>query len=515
MAAKSSHFNSVGQILWNRWDLSQKLRDIASYNIFYSTYVTSPNTLTAARNALTFALQHEIEIQPWERRLNLDLLDPEGLMEYHNAKMFDLSRSADTGVQLDLGLKLKVLPSVMAGIQYALLTQKCIIADPSSEDRMTIALGAVNKKECYPCLIVCSRNNKEQWFKKACELLPGDVQVMDGCDAPPDPSGKLILFAEHSFLEKTFDLPSFPRNNTKGSRALIVDDAHLYKNSDARRTQNLLAIRKGVSYRLLLTDYPVDLSYTDLRVLLRILGRAADFEDLYDSLYTASRDPLVNVARDRLGFGYRYNTVVRRLHFKLRATCMLRRSDDRDLDVQERVVHLPLSNDFPENLNPEQIKHPLHVIGVKKIEGAIRWLYYFLPKCVGKTLIFAHHNDVVDRISSALSIPAYYGKTTSDRARSKIIDDFQNSERQQALIISNDMEFDCDFPAVSNVVCVEMPRSLSKYENILNHVVSGNSQKAIYVYFLVSENILDKRAQYRLQFREKEYGAIMDGEIRL
>jgi superfamily II DNA or RNA helicase len=155
------------------------------------------------------------------------------------------------------------------------------------------------------------------------------------------------------------------------------------------------------------------------------------------------------------------------------------------------------------------------VIGVKKIEGAIRWLNYFLPKCAGKTLIFAHHNDVVERISSALSIPAYYGKTTSNRTRLKVMDEFQNSEKQRALIVSNDMEFDCDFPAVSNVVCVEMPRSLSKYENILNRVVCGDGQKVIYVYFLVSENILDKRAQYRLQFREKEYDAIMDGEIRL
>jgi hypothetical protein len=134
---------------------------------------------------------------------------------------------------------------------------------------------------------------------------------------------------------------------------------------------------------------------------------------------------------------------------------------------------------------------------------------------VGKTLIFAHHNDVVERISSALSIPAYYGKTTRDRARSKITDEFRNNERQQVLIISNDMEFDGDFPGVSNVVCVEMPRSLSKYENILNRVVCGDSQKVVYAYFLVSENILDKRAQYRLQFREKEYDAIMDGEIRL
>lgn len=256
----------------------------------------------------------------------------------------------------------------------------------------------------------------------------------------------------------------------------------------------------------------MDLSYTDLHVLLRILGREADFEDLYDALYTASRDPLINATRN---LGYGYQTILRRLHFKLRATCMLHRSDDRDLDVQERVVHIPLSNDFPDGLNAEEIKHPLHVVGVKKIEGAIRWLHFFLPQCVGKALIFAHHNDVVERLSAALQIPAYYGKTSSETKRNQIIAEFRSNDRQQALIVANDMELDYDFAAVSNLVCVEMPRSLSKYENILNRVVCGDTQKVIYVYFLVSENILDKRAQYRLQFREKEYDAIMDGEIKL
>jgi hypothetical protein len=368
MAANSSHFNSVGQIIWNRWDLARQLREVASYNLFYGTYVTSPTTLTLARNALSFARQHGIEIKSWGK-LNLDLLDAEGLMEYHSAKMFDLSRSDETWSRLTLRVKPNVSPSVMTGIQYALLAQRCIIADPSWDDRMTIALATIQQKGCYPCLIVCSRDGRIQWQKKIREILPDDVQAMDVGDALPSLLQKAIFFIEHSTLEKHFQLPGFLQPKCKGSTALIVDDAHMYKNSDARRVQNILAIRKGMPYRLLLTDYPVDLSYTDLRVLLRILGREADFEDLYDSLYTASRDPLINASRN---LGYGYKTVLRRLHFKLRATCMLRRSDDRELGVQERVVDIPLSNDLPEDMNPEEIKHPLRVIGVKKIEGAIR-----------------------------------------------------------------------------------------------------------------------------------------------
>jgi hypothetical protein len=105
----------------------------------------------------------------------------------------------------------------------------------------------------------------------------------------------------------------------------------------------------------------------------------------------------------------------------------------------------------------------------------------------------------------------HYGKISSERERTKIMEEFLNNERQPALIVANDIELSCDFPAVSNIVCAEMPRSLSKYENSLDRVAGTDSEKMIYVYFLVSEDHLDKRAQYRLQFREREYDVVMDG----
>jgi superfamily II DNA or RNA helicase len=289
-----------------------------------------------------------------------------------------------------------------------------------------------------------------------------------------------------------------------------VDEAHLFKNPEARRTQNLLAIRKGVSYRFLLTDYPADLSYQDLRILLKILDREDEFEDLYDSLRTASRDPLVNASRDYY-YGYGHQTKLRRLHFKLRTSCMVRRADDRELNIQERIMNIGLTSGFPAEFDPDAIKHPLHVIGVRKIEGTIQWLRLFLQGCSDKTLIFAHHNDVVEKVGAALGIPAYYGKIASERERNKVIQDFRCGNKSKPLMIANDIELEWDLPDVSQVVFVEMPRSLSKYENILSRITGDDIKKSISVYFLVSDNLLDKRAQYRLQFREKEYDVIMNG----
>ncbi len=127
-------------------------------------------------------------------------------------------------------------------------------------------------------------------------------------------------------------------------------------------------------------------------------------------------------------------------------------------------------------------------------------------------MIFAHHNDVLERIAAALNIPTYYGKTVSEKQRNKIIHDFREVPECQALMMANDVEIEWNFPEVAQVVYVEMPRSLSKYENLLNRV--GNHEKLVSVYFLVSENFLDKRAQYRLQFREKEYDVVMDGGMK-
>jgi hypothetical protein len=187
---------------------------------------------------------------------------------------------------------------------------------------------------------------------------------------------------------------------------------------------------------------------------------------------------------------------------------MVRRGEDRELNIQEHVVGVGLT-DIPADLDLEQIKHPLHMIGVKKINGAIGWLHSFLCQHPGKTIIFAHHNDVLERIAATLNIPAYYGKTGSEKQRNKIMQDFRDIPECQALMIANDVEIEWDFPEVNQIVYVEMPRSLSKYENLLNRV--SNHEKLVSVYFLVSENVLDKRVQCRLQFREKEYDVVMDG----
>ena len=505
MSNKTSYFNQFAQILWNRYDLAKELRSIATYNLYYGTYITSPTTLRIAKETYAFAGRHGIDIKLHGRFDNL-LRDPITLMEYHNARMFELSRAEDTSFVLLKPLKQTILSSVIAGIQYALLTQKCIIADPSLDDRVTIALGALHQKECYPCLLVCSKDAKPYWHEKIRALLPDDVQLIDNPGIVTALPPKAILIVEHTLLEKPFRLPAFSQQANKVRISLIVDEAHLFKNPEARRTQNMLELRRGTSYRLLLTDYPLDLSYKDLQMLLRILDRDRDFEDLYEALRTASRDPLINARTNNYSYGHQ--TILRRLHFKLRASCMVRRGEDRELSVQEHVVSVRLT-DIPADLDPEQIKHPLHMIGVKKIQGAIDWLRSFLCQHPGKTMIFAHHNDVLERIAAALNIPTYYGKTVSEKQRNKIIQDFRDVRECQALMIANHVEIEWDFPDVTQVVYVEMPRSLSKYENLLNCV--GNQEKLVSVYFLVSENFLDKRAQYRLQFREKEYDVVMDG----
>src|SRR6185436_9790698 len=178
MSAKSSYFNKYGQIIWNRWDLAGELRTLATYNIYNGTYVTSPTTLRLAQDALTFARRNGIVIQPWGKFDQL-LDDPETLMEYHNAKMFELSRAEDTTLILTRSLKQEISPFVTAGIHYALLTQKSIIADPSPDDRMAIALGTIHQRECYPCLLVFGKDKRNHWTEAIHRLLPNDVRTID------------------------------------------------------------------------------------------------------------------------------------------------------------------------------------------------------------------------------------------------------------------------------------------------------------------------------------------------
>ena len=143
MSAKSSHFNSFGQILWNRWDLTRELRRVATYNIYYGTYVTSPATIRLDRDALTFARQHNIEIQPWGKS-DLALHDPESLMEYHNARMFELSR-ADI-FKLNDFQSVNQLETNQTSLSSEALRQQTIEQpfDPRHHAKITIEYGQIS-----------------------------------------------------------------------------------------------------------------------------------------------------------------------------------------------------------------------------------------------------------------------------------------------------------------------------------------------------------------------------------
>ena len=94
-----------------------------------------------------------------------------GLVEQHQ-KLLAGSRAADSDFEIK-GLGGTPYPFQLAGIQYAVASERCFIADQMGLGKTIEALGTLWVKESFPAIIVCPASVKYNWAIETLKWLPG------------------------------------------------------------------------------------------------------------------------------------------------------------------------------------------------------------------------------------------------------------------------------------------------------------------------------------------------------
>jgi hypothetical protein len=250
----------------------------------------------------------------------------------------------------------------------------------------------------------------------------------------------------------------------------------------------------------------MDLSPRDLLEPIQILGKEAEFGELFEMLQKSSRNPATNRRFYRGG----YIQQLEALYYKLRISCMVRRGEDFGLPIQRRVEEIELS-DIPARINPANVLSDWRRLGLQKTPGAIAWLKEFLRR-PGKTLIIAHHNDVVKEISGALNIPAIYGPLSDDAAREKRVRNFLSGQASPALLVADDVDFPWRAEAVSSIVVVELLLTPQRLAHLLEKITGDDTTRSLPVYFLLAPSFIDWDALERLGLRLMDNARVVDGK---
>ena len=166
-------------------------------------------------------------------------------------------------------------PFQWAGVRYALDARRCFLADEQGLGKTVEALAALEADDAFPAVVVCPASLKRDWEREAAQVA-----------APPrrSPSSRGARRRRRPTRSRSSTTRSSPptarRSAASGLRALVVDEAHLVKNPQAKRTQAVRRLAGAVAddgLRLALTGTPVLNHAEELIAQLRVIGRLEDF----------------------------------------------------------------------------------------------------------------------------------------------------------------------------------------------------------------------------------------------
>ncbi len=498
--------NDFGEIDWSfqSKELVQEVSQLglASYDWYARAYVTSPVSIHLVDQLIGFARRKGVVIHP-NPKLGLSLADPQGLIEHYFWSRLELSECDAYSGSLARPLNQSLSDYQKAAVLYAVHTRCCFIADPDAGDRQIEALAAVHQVQGYPSVLVCREQERADWLAQIRAYLPETIQALDACEVNAGTPAQSIWLLDYHDLEQGAGLPAdAPRYHS-----VIVDHAHFVKNAEANRTQVVAALARKVRYRFLVTDFPVNLAPSDLKEPLEILGKAGEFHGLADFLNLSGPDPLLN--REMVRSAAEHQRKLAMLYQQLRSTCLVRRAADPGLRSQNHIHPIELGP-IPARINEETVFSDLRRFGLQKVTQAITWLRKFLQDRPGKVLIFAHHNDVVEEISTALDIPAVYGKI-SEEQRALLAAALASPTGLPALIVANDVELAWDLGQVDAIVLVELLLTPRQLYGIVDHLLPADATHSLPIHYLYARDVLDWDALTRLNLRLTDYVQILDG----
>jgi len=199
-----------------------------------------PLTDSAIASLLLFGKQHEFQIDP-----NIII----ALKKKKEDEMETLAASQATDANIEINnLGGTLRPFQKAAVAYAKRRHSCFFADEMGLGKTVEALATIKYLNKFPAVVVCPASLKLNWEREARKWLPDkSIQILEG--RKPDLRYKAdIIIANYDILANhVAPLLKQARGSRPKIKAVIFDESHYMKNSQAKRTKAGEALAQGIS----------------------------------------------------------------------------------------------------------------------------------------------------------------------------------------------------------------------------------------------------------------------------
>src|SRR4051794_23824153 len=453
----------------------------------------------------------------------------EDLREEHTAAATAIRRSRATEGEpmLDVAPRLGgTLPPVQgAGVRYLLDPRRCFLADEQGLGKTVMALATLEADDAYPAVVVCPASLKLVWEREARKWLPHrGIAVIQGRPAAPPTDDITIV---------NYEVVGAHREalGRLAAKALVVDEAHLVKNPQAKRTQAVRRLAGTVidgGLRVALTGTPVLNHAEELVSQLRVIGRLEDF----GSGARFARQFQGPLTEERLHWHLRRRCFVRRLKSevlpqlpaKRRVVVPVDLTNEREYRLAERdlVAWLreqpldlaELDAAIARTLRAERLAQlsALQRLAARgKLHAALAWIHDFLAS--GEPLVvFARHREaqeaVIERFPDALHL---LGRDSLD-ARDATVRAFQDPEGPQLLggaprVAGQGLTL----TRASNVAFLELEWTPALHDQAEDRLHRIGQHDAVTAWYLLAAGTIDETMAELVARKRGIVGAVTDG----
>jgi SWI/SNF-related matrix-associated actin-dependent regulator of chromatin subfamily A-like protein 1 len=421
----------------------------------------------------------------------------------------------------------ELAPFQWGAVRYALRARRAFLADEQGLGKTVEALATIEADDAYPTVVVCPASLKLNWEREIERWLPHrSVAIIQG-RAPVPPTAEITIL--------NYEIVAAHRETLARMRprALVVDESHLCKNPQAKRTQAVRRLAEGVApdgLRLALTGTPVLNHAEELISQLRVIGRLEDF----GSGARFSRQFRGQLSEERLHWHLRRRCFVRRLKSEVLPQLPAKRqvvvpvalSNDREYrlaenDVIEWLRQQPmdlreLNARIAATLRAERLAQltALQRLAARgKLHAALAWIHDFLAS--GEALVvFCRHVEIQDAVLERFPDALHLLGRDSLADREATVRAFQEPDGPQLIVGATRVAAQgITLTRASNVAFLELEWTPAMHDQAEDRCHRIGQHDAVTAWYLLAAETIDETMARLIQRKRGLIAAVTDGRV--
>jgi SWI/SNF-related matrix-associated actin-dependent regulator 1 of chromatin subfamily A len=419
----------------------------------------------------------------------------------------------------------ELAPFQWGAVRYALRARRVFLADEQGLGKTVEALATVEADDAYPTVVVCPASLKLNWEREINHWLPHrSVAIIQGRQPVPPTAEITILNYEVVAAHRETLARMRPR-------ALVVDESHLCKNPQAKRTQAVRRLAEAVApdgLRLALTGTPVLNHAEELISQLRVIGRLEDFG-----------------SGARFARQFRGQLSEERLHWHLRRRCFVRRLKSEVLPQlpakRQVVVPVALDNTREYRLAEADViewlrQQPLDLRELNariaatlraerlaqlgtlqrlaargKLHAALAWIHDFLAS--GEPLVvFARHVEVQEAVLERFPHALHLLGRDAIADREASVQAFQDPDGPQLIVCATRVAAQgITLTRASNVAFLELEWTPAMHDQAEDRCHRIGQHDAVTAWYLLAADTIDETMARLIERKRGLVASVTDG----